>query len=97
MGYDVCFRAGIIGYRPVKEIMPDAPTIENIRTMVNRCLNFWEEYGPVIVDGFTFEGGYTDIVSSGDGDYLTRDTLWDLKVSKEAPKNKYTLQLLMTT
>lgn len=95
VGYDVCFRAGIIGYRPVKEIMPDAPTIENIRTMVNRCLNFWEEYGPVIVDGFTFEGGYTDIVSSGDGDYLTRDTLWDLKVSKEAPKNKYTLQLLM--
>ena len=46
-------------------------------------------------DGFTFEGGYTDIVSSGDGDYLTEDTLWDFKVSKEEPKSKYTLQLLM--
>jgi len=95
VGYDVCFRAGIIGYRPVKEIQPDAETIENVRIMVNRCLAFWKEYGPVVVDGFTFEGGYTDIVSSGDGDYLTEDTLWDLKVSKEAPKNKYTLQLLM--
>lgn len=46
-------------------------------------------------DGFTFEGGYTDIVSSGDGDYLTEDTLWDFKVSKEESKSKYTLQLLM--
>ncbi|MBQ3588600.1 MAG: hypothetical protein II977_08515 [Oscillospiraceae bacterium] len=95
VGYDVCFRAGIIGYKPVKEIQPDTETIENIRIMVNRCLAFWKEYGPVEVDGFTFEGGYTEIVSSGDGDYLSQDTLWDLKVSKEAPKNKYTLQLLM--
>lgn len=95
VGYDVCYRAGINWYRSVQEICPDAETVENIRIMVNRCLAFWKEYGPVVVDGFTFEGGYTDIVSSGDGDYLTEDTLWDLKVSKETPKNKYTLQLLM--
>lgn len=95
VGYDVCFRAGIYGYRPVEKIKPDDGTIENIRIMVNRCVSFWEEYGPVLVDGFTFEGGYTDLVSSGDGDYLTRDTLWDLKVSKDPPKSKYTLQLLM--
>ncbi|MFA6824889.1 MAG: hypothetical protein WCR38_04690 [Bacteroidales bacterium] len=25
------------------------------------------------------KGGYTDTVSSGDGDVLTADTLWDLK------------------
>lgn len=95
VGYDVCFRAGIIGYQPVQEISPNAGTINNIRIMVNRCLKFWNEYGPVVVDGFTFEGGYTEIVSTGDGDYLTEDTLWDLKVSKDEPKNKYTLQLLM--
>lgn len=95
VGYDVCFRAGIMGYKPVNEIQPNAETVENIRIMVNRCLAFWKEYGPVVVDGFTFEGGYTDIISSGDGDYLTDDTLWDLKVSKEAPKNQYTLQLLI--
>lgn len=95
VGYDVCFRAGIIGYRPVEEINPDSDTIENIVIMVNRSLKFWEEYGPIIKDGFDFEGGYTDIVTAGDGDYLTKDTLWDFKVSKEELKSKYTLQVLM--
>ena len=95
VGYDVCFRAGIMGYKPVEEINPDSDTIGNIVIMVERSLTFWKEYGPIIKDGFTFEGGYTDIVSSGDGDYLTRGTLWDFKVSKEEPKSKYTLQLLM--
>lgn len=95
VGYDVCFRAGIIGYRPVEEINPDFNTIRNIVVMVQRSLVFWERYGPIIKDGFTFEGGYTDIISSGDGDYLTKDTLWDFKVSKDEPKSKYTLQLLV--
>ena len=95
VGYDVCARSSIAGYKPVEDICPNSDTIDNIRIMVNRCLRFWEEYGPVVVDGFTFTGGYTDIVSTGDGDYLTKDTLWDLKVSKDAPKNKHTLQLLM--
>ncbi len=95
VGYDVCFRAGMIGYRPVEDINPDKATIKNIAIMVNRSITFWEEYGPLVKDGFTFEGGYTDIVSSGDGDYLTKDTLWDFKVSKDEPKSKHTLQLLM--
>lgn len=94
-GYDVCFRAGIIGYKPVEEIKPDTDTIENIVTMINRSLSFWKKYGPITKDGFTFEGGYTDIISTGDGDYLTKDTLWDFKVSKDEPKPKYTLQLLV--
>ncbi|MDE7326673.1 MAG: hypothetical protein K2N63_10400 [Lachnospiraceae bacterium] len=94
-GYDVCFRAGIMGYRPVEEINPDADTIENIMTMINRSISFWKEYGPITKDGFTFEGGYTDTISTGDGDYLAKDTLWDFKVSKDEPKPKYTLQLLV--
>lgn len=95
VGYDVCFRAGIMGYKPVEEINPDTDTIENIITMINRSISFWKEYGPIIKDGFTFEGGYTDTISAGDGDYLTKDTLWDFKVSKDEPKPKYTLQLLV--
>lgn len=78
----------------------DAQTISNIRIMVERSLSFWEKYGPIVKDGFTFEpatelkeeelkeaiksgyyGGYTPTVSRGDGDYLSRDTLWDFKVS----------------
>lgn len=40
-------------------------------------------------------GGYTLTVESGDGDFLTADTLWDFKVSKSKPTSKHTLQLLM--
>ena len=64
--------------------------------MVERSIAFWKKYGPITKDGFTFEkNGYTKTVDSGDGDYLTEDTLWDFKVSKSKPTNKHTLQLLM--
>ena len=95
VGYDVCYRAGMAHFKPVSEITPDTNTIANIITMIKRTLSFWEQYGPIIKDGFTFEGGYTSIISAGDGDYLTKDTLWDLKVLKEEIKPKYTLQLLI--
>lgn len=94
-GFDVVFRAGLSGYKPVEEIEPDAVTVNNIRIMVNRSLKFLEEYGPKILDGFTFVGGYTDTVSTGDGDFITEDTLWDFKVSRLPPKKEHTLQLLM--
>lgn len=40
-------------------------------------------------------GGYTPTIESGDGDFLTIDTLWDFKVSKSKLTNKHTLQLLI--
>ena len=93
---------------------PDNQTIANIRTMINRSVEFWKQYGPIEKDGFTFEpvaeahngksediagcgdyGGYTSTVNTGDGDYLTKDTLWDFKVSQRKLSSKITLQLLM--
>ena len=56
---------------------------------------FFDEYGPVVWDGFDFEGGYTDRITSGSGDFLTADTLWDFKVSSYRPNPMYTLQLLV--
>ena len=94
-GFDVCARSSILGYKPIEDINPDVPTIENVRTMVKRSLHFFELYGPKVLDGFTFEGGYTDIVCTGDGDFTTKDTLWDFKVSKMPIKKEHTLQLLM--
>lgn len=94
-GYDVCFRAGIIRFRPVDGIIPDAQTISNIRTMVIRSVEFLKQYGPIIKNGFTFEGGYTNLICAGDGDFLTVDTLWDFKVSNKRPTRINTLQLLM--
>ena len=94
-GFDVCYRANPMQYKPVDTICPDGPTIVNIRRMVKRSLDFFEKYGPKVLDGFTFEGGYTEIVNSGDGDFLTEDTLWDFKVSRMSIKKENTLQLLM--
>jgi len=94
-GFDVVRRVGIMGYKPVEDIQPDIPTIENIKTMVGRTLVFLEQYGPKVLDGFTFEGAYTDIIVSGDGDFITSDTLWDLKVSKQRILKEHTLQLLV--
>lgn len=94
-GFDVGFRASLSAYKPIKDINPDNATIENIRIMVNRSKLFWEKYGPIICSEPTFEGGYSYIVDSGDGDYVSKDTLWDFKVSKSAPSTKHSLQLLM--
>lgn len=94
-GFDSAYRAGVATYHPVQDINPDKPTVENIRTMVERSLAFFEQYGEKVMDGLTFEGGYTGYVATGDGDFLTEDTLWDFKVSKQKLANKYTLQLLM--
>lgn len=117
VSFDVWFRnpmAAVVS-KSFNEINPDNATIENIRTMVKRSITFFEKYGPVVEDGFTFEpviadskarekmiktgkgtyGGYTPTVDSGDGDFLTADTLWDFKVSTAKPTSKHTLQLLM--
>ena len=95
VGFDVAFRNSLATYTPVQSIQPDQFTIFNIRTMVNRTIAFAEKYGPIVKDGFTFEGGYNQIITTGDGDFLTETGLWDLKVSKSAPTNKHTLQLLV--
>ena len=109
VGYDVWFRntqTAILASNNVPKI-PDSHTIKNIRIMVKRSLDFFKQYGPITKDGFTFKanseelitdkpsGGYTLTVDIGDGDFLTKDTLWDFKVSKNKLKNEQTLQLLM--
>jgi len=95
VGFDVAYRSGVQGYRAVEDINPDEATILNVKIMVNRGLNFITLYGPIVKSGFTFEGGYTSSIKSGDGDFLTANTLWDYKVSKSEPTNKHTLQLLI--
>lgn len=82
-------------YDPRARTKPDKVTIDHIVTMVDRSVRFFREYGPITLDGFTFPGGYTDVVTAGDGDFLTSDTLWDFKVSVKGPTKDHTLQLLM--
>lgn len=98
--FDVWVRAGapaaLRSKTNDKNIFIDTDTIENIIIMVNRGVSFLNVYGPVIADSFTFnDWSYTDKVTAGDGDYLTYDTLWDFKTSKNKLNKDSTLQLLM--
>lgn len=94
VGYDVVFRAGPAYYKPVQNIEPDQGTITSIRTMVGRITSFLEA-NPLVMDGFDLTGGYTELIDAGDGDLITKDGLWDIKVSKSEPKPKDTLQILV--
>lgn len=79
-----------------QDINPDSKTIKNIQIMIDRSLFFWNKYGPIVESGFNFlPNGYTDVIDSGDGDYISKDTMWDFKVSKNEITNKHTLQLLI--
>lgn len=105
--YDVWYRntSAAMLAKGAEDINPDKNTINNIRVMVKRSLAFWEKAGPLEFSRFIFsefnedgeiiKSGYTKTVDSGDGDYLTNDTMWDFKVSKSEPTNKHTLQILM--
>lgn len=94
-GFDSAFRAGPLFYRPVESIVPDQATIANIRNMVERSLSFFKAFGPVTADVFTMEGAYTATITTGDGDFLTKDTLWDFKVTTSKPNKDHTSQLLI--
>lgn len=94
-GYDVCYRVGTTHFKNVDEINPDDNTIFNIKVMIERGLNFFDNYGPIVQDGISFSGGYTSVISAGDADFITNDTLWDFKVSKNNPTKDHTLQLII--
>ena len=79
-------------------VKPDADTIGNIYTMLRRSRRFFTEYSPVVKCGFDFApNGYTLTVDKGDGDFLSADTLWDMKVYSPTTKitKRDTLQILM--
>lgn len=94
-GFDAASRRGPARWRAGRVRDPGPATVHNVRRMVARTLRFMDRMGPVVWEGFTFDGGYTDRVTSGDGDLLTADGLWDLKVSRWPPNPTYTLQLLV--
>lgn len=97
--YDSAIRAGVgtagspYALPEPEDIFADAGTCENVRTMVRRGVAFFDAYGPVTHDGIGFPGGYTTWMDKGDGDFMTREAVWDFKTSKAKPTNKQTLQI----
>lgn len=93
--FDVWFRNPMAAIFNDFEIpSPNKTTIELIRKMVYRALNFFK-VNPITMDGFTFKGGYTDKITAGDGDFITNNTLWDMKVSVKEPTKDHSLQVLI--
>ena len=95
VAYDVFYRNPLFIDNPVSRKKPNKKTIENIRILVNRNLQFFKKFGPVLRCGFEFPGAYTNKIMKGDADYLTNDTIWDLKVSIHSPTSQNRLQLLI--
>lgn len=100
-GYDYLGRGCDYNGKHPSCMLDDAPnsvlmhTMDNFATMVIRSLHFFEQYGPVIMSHLLFPGGYTFRIASGDGDFMTKDTLWDFKVYKSPITSRHTLQLLV--
>lgn len=107
VSYDQWYRDPSVAIKTIqaKYIWPNKETKDNIKEMVRRSLRCIEKYGPITEYGFDFIGfnedgsicksGYTQTVDNGDGDFLTKDCMWDLKVIKNKPTTKHTLQLIM--
>lgn len=89
--------AEIFGYDERFKVLQSG-TADNIRIFVNRSVTFFKEHGPVVKAGFAFlpnSPACTSAVRFGIGDFLTADTLWDMKVQREGFKSKQALQVLM--
>lgn len=93
--YDIFYRnpKNAIMYTYVE---PNEDTIFSISKMVIRSVEAIGKNTAIVMTGITFDQGYSELVSAGDADYLTDDTLWDMKVSlNKYPTSVETLQLLM--
>ena len=95
VGYDVVVRRGAEYYNPNRVVKMNKDDLDEIRIMIVRTLRYFLVTDQIILDaGITFAGGYTNEITSADADYVTQNTLWDLKTSRSKPTPKDTLQLL---
>lgn len=95
MARDVCaweeaYRSGMY-VKP--ETYPDKVTISHIREMLKRVEYFFEEYGWPTRDAFI--ASTKNNCLAGEGDYLLKDTLVDLKVSNAQSMQIYWVRQLL--
>lgn len=96
VSFDTYYRRFAITYEKYYDkINPDSSTIYNIKTLVMRAMIILETYGPIIDTGFTIYDHDALFISNGDGDFITQDTIWELKVTKSSPTPKHRLQILV--
>lgn len=74
--------------------MPNEAMVNNTLVFIERTLEFYDKLGDISF-GFTMPDAYTDIIQAGDGDFMTIDTVFDLKTSKRKPLPAQCLQVLI--
>lgn len=78
------------------EHVPDNKTIKNIRIMVNRLIQFLDREGDMIASNFPFadeeHNGYSEVISEGEGEYLTEYGIFVVDTSKNIPDDKMILK-----
>lgn len=72
---------------------PDKTTIAHMKIMLKRIENFFNEYGWPIRDAFVASTKNQCLV--GDGDYLLKNTLVDLKVSNKTKMQPFWIRQLL--
>ena len=91
--FDIVYRSGQYSEEDLFTCDPDDTTVFLINLYIQRTLEFFKEVGPVCATGFTFEDAFTHLFTSGDGDFLTKNTIWDIKALKANPNAQQTLQV----
>lgn len=97
--FDRYYRRGG-AYNPKNHELPrDRASVQNIRTYVKRSLDFFADRGEIMCGVDFPEEAFGSKVTNGDGDYLTSDTLWEMKTVRENTLKKsapnYIRQLLI--
>lgn len=95
--YDTYYRAGIDPSETPSHPKLSTEEYNTIAYLINRSANFIKACvtDNTLKTDVTFEGAYNEFVTNGDADYMTKDVLIDLKVSKYPPSEAYAMQLLI--
>ncbi|ANZ57626.1 hypothetical protein BGL34_06695 [Fructilactobacillus lindneri] len=95
--FDTFYRTGYGNPYRYKNLKLNEVTYEHIKAMVFRTLNFLKQKTDEkkLVTDFNFDGGYTQTIINGDGDFHDNHGLWDLKVSKQQFSTKWSLQIVV--
>lgn len=99
--YESIYRNGYPFSNTIKEV-PDEHTIENIREMVKRSLVYFEKQADIVNTGRRLSAKYRNLSAInqseevyGDYDYLTEDSLIDMKVLSQKITSQHSLQIFL--
>jgi len=93
--YEVCATTSIINYRYNNQKVFSYEYVQNVKIMVNRNLQFLSRYASKIMYDHSLEGGYSDIIDSGEIPFITYDSILMLSFKEDDPTNNERLEALL--